>query len=710
MAFDFEALVGHLYVVGGRAINAAPPGALVEIAPQKAERGREMDTIFVLVLPSGDSNAPTAFYERMAQLAADTYFKTSSSVTAGIRTVFKTLNENLFEHNTRTKQHYEASLLCGVLHNDDLYIGRIGSGVAVVRVNGETKTFPDDLSNDEAVFSPPLGVQPVANVRMTRYSIANGSRMILADYNLAELAQNKIIMSLQTRDISAVLATLKELAVLQLTTMVAEFVPPDVPAPLPAHEGESTVTIQEDVAAAKAQTRKPEAGEKPVRQRRNPLEGLQTRIRRGLSAVILGIARGLGLFGKVFDRLFPQPDESEIEASRGRWYTRTWIAGATVLIPVGVVLLVMMLWLADADVSDYEQCVREAQDSAALARGVESSNREGVLAAWSAVLVNVERCLQVRPDDTVLLPLRDEGQSIIDAINRITRREAIPIISFPNATLSQIVLQGNNLFVLDTANGIVYNAQLAPDGRSASSNVGQPITGLSTGGSVDGFTMGTVIGIAYDDQENLIAAVDSSGLLVRCRTSILVQCDALRLIGAESWVNPVRITFYQGRLYVLDPGAGSGQIWRYEASTGTYPSAPSEYFVSVRPPLNDAVDFNIDNDGAVYVLQASGMITKYFNSQAVVFEYAGFPEDGQEITSATAMYLNDNPVFQTILIVSRSTRTIYETLFSGSFNSSYRATDETLFSLIADAVASPTQRLIYVTSGNSVLLIEQSDG
>jgi hypothetical protein len=83
MPFVFEALVGHLYIVGGRSISASPPGALVEVAPKKAARGRETDTFFALVLPSSDSPAPTAFYDQLAQLAAERFFSSSGSVTAG---------------------------------------------------------------------------------------------------------------------------------------------------------------------------------------------------------------------------------------------------------------------------------------------------------------------------------------------------------------------------------------------------------------------------------------------------------------------------------------------------------------------------------------------------------------------------------------------------------------------------------------------------
>ncbi len=74
MPIEYEALIGHLYVVGGRAISVAPPGLLVEAAPKRAARGRETDTFFALVTPAGETIAPEAFYERMAQLASDEYF------------------------------------------------------------------------------------------------------------------------------------------------------------------------------------------------------------------------------------------------------------------------------------------------------------------------------------------------------------------------------------------------------------------------------------------------------------------------------------------------------------------------------------------------------------------------------------------------------------------------------------------------------------
>src|SRR5512134_2048624 len=144
MAFDFEALVGHLNIVGGRLLSAQPPGMLVEVAPRRAARGRELDTFFGLVIPSGDATAPAAFYEQMVNLGAERYFSTSGSVTAALRNVFITLNQDLFEHNTSGKRRYEASLICGVLRDDELFLARVGAGVAIYRHEGQLQPFPTD--------------------------------------------------------------------------------------------------------------------------------------------------------------------------------------------------------------------------------------------------------------------------------------------------------------------------------------------------------------------------------------------------------------------------------------------------------------------------------------------------------------------------------------------------------------------------------------
>lgn len=319
MAFEYESLVGHLYVVGGRAISAPPPGSLCEIAPQKSNRSREMETFFTLVLPSGDAVAPTAFYENMTHFAADKYFSATGSVTAGLRELFNAINQNLIDYNRTAKRTYEANLICGVLRGDDFIVGRVGSGIVAIRHEGQTRTFPEDLSDDESLYIAPLGVQPIPNVKLTQYHITNGTRIVFGDSSLADLDVEKINNVLMSVDIGTVLIGFKELAKLHMQLLVAEFVLPDTETSGLIPEGQSTADLQKAKATAKRATQEqaitttepsapapiPSAPTaKRTREKRAPNGRIGKVVKRGLGKVALFFSRVFGMLGYMIDRLF----------------------------------------------------------------------------------------------------------------------------------------------------------------------------------------------------------------------------------------------------------------------------------------------------------------------------------------------------------------------------------------------------------------------
>ena len=90
----------------------------------------------------------------MAELAAEKYFESTGSVTAGVRGLFNTLNQNLFEHNESAVQPYEANMICGILHGTDLFLARVGGGVAVLYTPANMAYFPTTFDNDDALFGP----------------------------------------------------------------------------------------------------------------------------------------------------------------------------------------------------------------------------------------------------------------------------------------------------------------------------------------------------------------------------------------------------------------------------------------------------------------------------------------------------------------------------------------------------------------------------
>lgn len=707
MSFELEVLVGHLYIVGGRSINTTPPGTLVEVAPKTAARGREPDTFFAMVLPSGDANAPTTFYQQMAQMAAERYFGSSGSVTAALRNVFNSLNYNLFEHNDSGRKHYEASMICAALRGKELFLARVGPAVAVLRGSTQTLSFPEDLDADEAIFTVPLGVQPIPDVKMTRYMVSSGSRLLLGDVNVTDFDREKLTDALMALNVENALDAVKELAYDRLSVMLVEFVPPEEPVPLMAATGPSSLAIAAEVTAARAQARATgempaiKTAEKRLPRPKRPNE-LQTRLKRGIGEGAHKLATGFEVMNKGLDVVLPQPKEGE-----KRPLSATVTGTIVVALPLLVVAAVVLMWASGIGPTEYEQCLEQATSASSLARNIDSSDRVGTQAAWQGTLEIINSCESIRPNDPALVAVRTEAQTILDRLNGVRRRQAIPIATLPNASLNSILLQGLDTYVLDDNNDLVYRIRLSSDGLSGVAT--DAITSMRRGASVDGFPVGDLIDIAYDDTNNEIVALDSQGVLVRCPPQFIGQCDAQRVLQSERWGSVAAITIWRGRLYVLD--TAQGQIWRYEPSGKTYSSAPAEYFTGqVRPNLGNAIDFAIDSGGRIYILYTDGVMTAWRSGAPENFTFSGF-QQGQELGAATvqAMFLNDSKIDPAFFILSRPLRRIYETTQSGTFANSYTVFDENNFALLADVVAEPSLGIIYAVSGNAIFALRKDE-
>jgi len=698
MPFEYETLVGHLYIVGGRTISTAPPGMLVEVAPQKAARGRETDTFFALALPVPKSTAPAEFYEQLAQSAAERYFNSSGSVTSGLRELFNYLNNNLVEHNLSSTHAYEADLICGVLRGSDFFVGRTGKTIALVLEDGLLRTMPEQLSEVNSATNPPLGIHPIPNVKMAQYHVRDGARMIFADNSLANQSRDLLQNALMATDLGSVLVAFKEMARLQMFMIVAEFVPPESQAKLPIPVGESTRTIEEKVREEASKARRTSEVGKVNRQRG---KALQEQAKRGVGKTALSLGRGLGTLDRILNYFLGSKDDG------GKGWLSTPLGTSTViLLPVIVVGLVVLLWLSNQGASAYELCLQSANERAELARSMATRERQTQLNAWELALEQVEVCEGLRPGSEEMLNIRREGQSVIDGLNQISRFESVPLESFTGAVLTNIVMQGQNLYVLDDANGWVYSVALDGTGKGLSR---RGIVLVREGGTIDGLPIGEIIDIGYNDDSNVAVALDRQGVLVECSPRFL-ECEAQRLLGTENWVNPVAITIWSDRIYVLDTGVGEGQIWRYIKSGGSYLQGPEEVFAGIRPVLRSGVDFDIDSDGNIFVLLSEGVVNKYFNGQPQQFGLAGFPE-GQELTGANALYVDDNITSLGLYLVSQGRRTIYETSFIGTFRGSYSVFDESHFNLLEAAVVAPSPSggdIVYAVSGNTIFYFEKN--
>jgi hypothetical protein len=713
MAFELEALVGHLFVVGGRTIKTTPPGALCEVAPKKAARGREPDTFFTLVLPAGGV-APNTFYEQMALMAAERYFSSTGSVTSALREVFNALNSNLFEHNASGRKRYEAHMIASVMRDKDLYTGRAGAATLVLRHSGETKTVPDSLNDEAMLYKPSLGVQPIPEVEMSRMVLDSGTRMLLADSTIREIAPDKLSQSLLGANLEHVLDDLKMLVTLQIQMMVVEFVPPEVPLTVPDVTGQSSAVLLAEIAALRVKTSTqtseavaeevPPATPRPKRE--TPQDRLKERSKSGLITVAHSTGTSLTRIGILAAKIFGMGGDTK---SRRR--NATLIALAVVFIPTLLISLVMLSWVGNVGQTAYEECVQRATNAANTARIIPSENRASLLSAWNVSLRIIAECGLLRPEynDPILNTIAAEAQLAIDALSSITRRTANVIWDAPTgANLHEILLHGLVIYTLDSNSSIVYRLQLDTEGTGIIAQT--PLTFMSMGARLEGETIGHIIGIAADDTR--VIAVDEAGKLITCRPLSVNDCGVQQLQGWEGIRNPIRVELWQGNLYVLD--TGTEQIWKFTpiGATDDFSNRPTDFYTGATRPddLNQAVDFAIGSgsvNGRVFVLYTNGIMSRHFGSENQGFTFEGFPDtlEAPEVATTQAMYLNVNVIDTGFFAVSRPTRTIYHTTAAGTFQSAYRITDESLFDRLNNVAVDAEQGIMYAASGNVILAI-----
>ena len=534
--------------------------------------------------------------------------------------------------------------------------------------------------------------------------IDRGDRMVLADIALADASKHRISDAMLAEDMNELLSKMKDLHTVQATVLVSEFILPDELVDYYVHEGDNS----RDIIRSSSLNEKIQ----DINIDRSVLTQLQDTSTQVGEYTQDSFGRLSKYLANVIDMLraaFGHYSQEDLDSPSWWWNGPIGVVIATG-IPLVVVILVIIFWVGRLGESQFETCISQTFETASIARSINSSDVNGTLSAWNAVLFKIDECNEIRPEgvpNQPLVNLEREAQQVVDSLLNISRRDSEILVSFPSAHLTQAVLRGVNMYVLDGANSIVYEFQISPNGKGIISNTKTPISNMRQGAPVDQFTLDEIVDIAWAEdgsafsQGNVLIAMDKNGVLVEHSPTILTR-GSQTLLGTENWKNPIAIQIWRGNLYVLDIGAN--QIWRYSPTANSYGSPPTEYFAGEkRPNISEAVDFAIDVGGAVYVLFRNGEISKYVSGEVQPFAFANFPS-GQELKIVENLFFSNDPISQAIYLVSRSNKTVYEVTHAGTFMKSYRIYNEDLFRSLSNVVVDPSQRLIYALSGNTVLV------
>jgi hypothetical protein len=675
MTTELEALVASLYIVGGRAIRTAPPGALVQKAPRHCPRTRAQDTVFALLTLSGEGHAPASLHEGLVRVAAEGYFQSTATVTASLREALSAVNAELMARNRQASTSHKAHLVCAVLRGGEAYVAQAGACQSFFQQSGEVSRFPADL---DELQGNPLGLGTRPEIRLTHYTVAPGDVLALSDRALADLERPKVDAALNSGDADGVVSALTPLAGASASVLVVKFaLPEQVTEAAPPKEPPPV-----ERAAAAYQKLAVRIRETGLGQRLRDV-GREADVGQALGSLGRALALGLARFTEVanwlLDLFLPEPDEEE----GGPRIPTTLAAGVTVLIAVGVTVVVVGLMLRNSGRDRCEDFVRLSAEEAAQAKLL-TGHPDEAREAWVAVRLHLEQALEIcPPSDERPARALDEARGFIDEYDQVVRpRPAVTELRhFPAGTVpTGPVLHAPDIYTLDVVNVALYRDQLMENGYQLVEENTQPV--LRKGDTVDGYVIEHLVDIEWmaegtvRNRNVLVALEPTSGVLIAYSPTL--PPAATPLVGWEEWMEPVAISSWGGNFYILDPGAD--QIWRYRVSpsSGDYSDSPERYFdnLATNPDLEGAIDFSIDDQGNVYILFEGARVMKFWGGESQPFSLDSMPMPLLEVRS---IFLDSGPFAQALYLVDAGNESIFETTLRGNFAYHFKAANEEAF-------------------------------
>ncbi len=504
-----EALLGHLFVVGGRSLSSKPPGALVQVAPRRSHRTRENDTLFVLITPAGLAQVSANFYENLAKVASEHYFKSRVGVTGALREAFNAINATIQEQNQKQATDFRAGALLMVKRGEEIFLARSGTTLCVSRQAGQYVTFPDD---PDMINLMPLGSQTNPILEFAHYALQANDMFVLGDAGLAVVTDDILQKATGTGDINRVLEILEKAVQRQAFASVVQFVGPDgvttpitpppaavasMPVEAPAvvlsgvseetsagialeKASDEAIPMIESPAAALSETPlpvsveieevalgtsdPPEADEIPIEAAPNamPLRAEPTvspdaddteqlgMPRTVVVTVLMLMSNALAAIARAtntaLDRILPEPEEGRRD---GKVVPMNVVALIAIVVPTIIAVIVVGLVLSERDTTNFEQYRTDAVSAVEEARTFGqsgSSDPKTGMELWNIALTLTRRAYNEDPEDSEIRDMLIEAQNNIDRYDRVRRVQVTKLREYgENADLRGPIISANTV-------------------------------------------------------------------------------------------------------------------------------------------------------------------------------------------------------------------------------------------------------------------------
>ena len=694
MATEFgNVSYGILNVSGGQVRDRVPSVSVYQPSSRLGRRPMR-DAIYTLVDLEGEPR-PDLVREILETLEEEYSQHTSRSVTSVLIGSIKAANERLYQENLETvlTDRVVASICCVVVRSQDVYVGWAGRAPVHVLHEGTLQRVPAEPEPADDVNL--LGLNDSIEVRLFHSPLAPGDVVLLCSASLEQMTTpGQLQEALSLAAVSAIRARLIALA---------------------GDENLTAVTIRAKEAPIST------AAAQPARRRPDlvaALQGLWPRRRRARPA-----PRTAPEPPPVVDRPptaaerpapMPRARVGVPERQRPMAPSRR-VPWLWVLLPLVVVILAVVVLGGFALSQWQENQAREAHFASLLVQAeqlrtqaqgeADRSARAGTLRQAQAL---VDEALTMKPGHEEATNLRQAIEKDLDRASLVTPFYGpMPLTNFEaeGSQATQLWVQGNRVYVLDTGRGILYRYFLNENRDGLVSQPQDDSVLLRAGQTVGDRVVESLQFILWmpaggDRKEGILALDLNAHLFGEAGTDASAAYD----VGDnQQWGRVVAGGGYAGNLYLLD--AGKSQIHKYLPTATGYPGPAIDY-LQTTVDLSTGVDMAID--GHVYVLLAGGEVVKFLRG-----EKQPFPMTGLDVPLKNPRAIFCTEAVESVYVVDAGEQRIVQFSKDGVFQRQFRyggREEPGLFKDLRDVsvVEGPELARVYVLAHNRLVVFPLS--
>jgi hypothetical protein len=660
MSAYFDLIILPLVRSGGQD-RPEVPGLFVAAPPRRTARYRDRDHLALFLALVGNYPLASNQLDDLLTRLADTYYRTSGSVTIAQRAVVEALNEYLLNRNLRSASDNQSAmgmLTQVVLREGRLYLAQSGPMHAfLLSPDGAEHLYDTHLAGDG------LGLSHTASVRFSQSGLHPGDALVLTPQNpppwsidsiqsvqgQGPESQRRRLLSQAGPEINAVLfgaqpgsgllRLLRPVRVMRprpappaIEPGGTESVEVESPQAVPGMAVEEPTAVIPDIESSLAKDQGVLLVEETpgsLAEDANPALIIPAVLAASTQPAVTEPATAAisppgppppakstpGSQPSSMSRLQSSAGDAlhQVSQTTGTFLRRvlpdesiftipsTVMAGIAIAVPLVVVAITSLVYFQRGRAAQYD--LYFAQASAAAAHAEAQTDPAQQRQAWETTLGYLDQAESFQTTEQSAA-IRNQAFGVLDGLDVVDRLDYRPAIvggMDETISVSRMVPVNTDLYLLDENSGVVK--------RGVFTNRGYQLdpTFECGPGAHGGLIVGAIKDIAplpkSDISTATIAGLDANGNLLYCQPGEPPSARSLQPPDIN-WGSPTGFTIDSNDLYVLDPQTNA--VWIYRDMDVASP--PRLFFGENIPPMQDVIDLAV-NQNDLYLLHADNHVT-----------------------------------------------------------------------------------------------------